>query len=410
MTENLKCKGEKNIMNYQFSEKVSHLQASAIREILKFTSEPGVISFAAGNPAPEAFPVETVREIASELFQNDPISVLQYGITEGYLPLRNLMKERMTAQGNFKAESEELIITSGAQQVMELACKSMCNPGDTLICEAPSFIGSLNAFKSYNVNLVGVPLDDEGMNPELLEKALKENPNTKLIYLILNFQNPTGKTTTLKRRKELYALAQKYNTMIIEDNPYGDLRFSGEDVPSIKSMDTDGRVIYAGSFSKVLAPGIRVGYGIAPKEVISKMVVCKQVSDVQTNNFGQMLAYQFMQKVDFDAHLAKLRGIYKQKAERMLNGIAEHFSANVAYTKPEGGLFLWCTLPEGSDMSGFCKKAVQEYKIAVVPGNAFMVSESDVTYSFRLNYSTPTDEAIDKGTAILGQLTKEMFD
>ncbi|MBR0483353.1 MAG: PLP-dependent aminotransferase family protein [Oscillospiraceae bacterium] len=397
-------------MNYQFSEKVSHLQASAIREILKFTSEPGVISFAAGNPAPEAFPVETVREIASELFQNDPISVLQYGITEGYLPLRNLMKDRMTAQGNFKADSEELIITSGAQQVMELACKSLCNPGDTLICEAPSFIGSLNAFKSYNVNLVGVPLDDEGMNPELLEKALKENPNTKLIYLILNFQNPTGKTTTLKRRKELYALAQKYNTMIIEDNPYGDLRFSGEDVPSIKSMDTDGRVIYAGSFSKVLAPGIRVGYGIAPKEVISKMVVCKQVSDVQTNNFGQMLAYQFMQKVDFDAHLAKLRGIYKQKAQRMLNGIAEHFSGNVDYTKPEGGLFLWCTLPEGSDMSGFCKKAVQEYKIAVVPGNAFMVSESDVTYSFRLNYSTPTDEAIDKGIAILGQLTKEMFD
>ena len=396
-------------MNYQFSEKVSHLQASAIREILKFTSEPGVISFAAGNPAPEAFPVETVREIASELFQNDPISVLQYGITEGYLPLRNLMKERMKAQGNFKEDSEELIITSGAQQVMELACKSMCNPGDTLICEAPSFIGSLNAFKSYNVNLVGVPLDEEGMNPELLEKALKENPDTKLIYLILNFQNPTGKTTTLKRRKELYALAQKYNTMIIEDNPYGDLRFSGEDVPSIKSMDTDGRVIYAGSFSKVLAPGIRVGYGIAPKEVISKMVVCKQVSDVQTNNFGQMLAYQFMQKVDFDAHLAGLRAIYKQKAERMLNGIAEHFSKQVAYTKPEGGLFLWCTLPEGSDMTGFCTKAVQDYKIAVVPGNAFMVSEQDVTYSFRMNYSTPTDEAIDKGVAILGQLTKTMF-
>lgn len=334
---------------------------------------------------------------------------MQYGITEGYLPLRNLMKERMKAQGNFKEDSEELIITSGAQQVMELACKSMCNPGDTLICEAPSFIGSLNAFKSYNVNLVGVPLDDEGMNPELLEKALKENPNTKLIYLILNFQNPTGKTTTLKRRKELYALAQKYNTMIIEDNPYGDLRFSGEDVPSIKSMDTDGRVIYAGSFSKVLAPGIRVGYGIAPKEVISKMVVCKQVSDVQTNNFGQMLAYQFMQKVDFDAHLAGLRAIYKQKAERMLNGIAEHFSKKVAYTKPEGGLFLWCTLPEGSDMTGFCTKAVQDYKIAVVPGNAFMVSEQDVTYSFRMNYSTPTDEAIDKGVAILGQLTKTMF-
>ena len=396
-------------MNYVFSEKVSHLQASAIREILKFTSDPEVISFAAGNPAPEAFPVEKVQEIAAKLFAEEPIAVLQYGITEGYTPLRDLMKQRMTAAGNFKADTEELIITSGAQQVMELACKSLCDPGDTLICEAPSFIGSLNAFKSYNVNLVGVELDEDGMDPEKLEAALKANPNTKLIYLIPNFQNPTGKTTTLARRKELYALAQKYNTMILEDNPYGDLRFAGEDVPTIKSMDTDNRVIYAGSFSKVLAPGIRVGYGIAPKEVISKMVVCKQVSDVQSNNFGQMLAYRFMNEVDFDAHLARLRSIYKQKAERMMHGIEAHFSSKISYTRPQGGLFLWCTLPEGEDMMGFCKRAVSEYKVALVPGSAFMISENDVTYSFRMNYSTPTDEAIDRGTAVLGGLTKEMF-
>lgn len=397
-------------MQYTFSEKVSHLQASAIREILKFTSVPGVISFAAGNPAPEAFPVETIREISAEILEKDPIALLQYGITEGYLPLRDLMKKRMELQGNFKPDTEELIITSGAQQVMELACKSLCNAGDTLICEAPSFIGSLNAFKSYNVNLVGVPLDEEGMNPELLEEALKANPNTKLIYLIPNFQNPTGKTTSFARRKVLYALAQKYNTIILEDNPYGDLRFAGENVPSIKSLDTDNRVIYAGSFSKILSPGIRVGYGIAPKEIMAKMVVCKQVSDVHTSNYGQMLAYAFMQKVDFDAHLANLRAIYQQKAERMLSGIENYFSDKIAYTRPEGGLFLWCTLPEGSDMTGFCQKAVQEYKIAVVPGNAFMISESDITYSFRLNYSTPTDDAIDKGIAILGQLTKNMFD
>ncbi|MDE7093753.1 MAG: PLP-dependent aminotransferase family protein [Oscillospiraceae bacterium] len=397
-------------MQYTFSEKVSHLQASAIREILKFTSVPGVISFAAGNPAPEAFPVETIREISAEILEKDPIALLQYGITEGYLPLRDLMKKRMELQGNFKPDTEELIITSGAQQVMELACKSLCNAGDTLICEAPSFIGSLNAFKSYNVNLVGVPLDEEGMNPELLEEALKANPNTKLIYLIPNFQNPTGKTTSFARRKVLYALAQKYNTIILEDNPYGDLRFAGENVPTIKSLDTDNRVIYAGSFSKVLSPGIRVGYGIAPKEIMAKMVVCKQVSDVHTSNYGQMLAYEFMQKVDFDAHLANLRAIYQQKAERMLSGIENYFSDKIAYTRPEGGLFLWCTLPEGSDMTGFCQKAVQEYKIAVVPGNTFMVSESDITYSFRLNYSTPTDDAIDKGIAILGQLTKNMFD
>ncbi|MBQ8928633.1 MAG: PLP-dependent aminotransferase family protein [Oscillospiraceae bacterium] len=397
-------------MNYVFSEKVSHLQASAIREILKFTADPEVISFAAGNPAPEAFPVDAVRQITQELMAEEPISVLQYGITEGYTPLRDLMKARMQAAGNFKPETEDLIITSGAQQVMELACKSLCDPGDTLIAEAPSFIGSLNAFKSYNVNLVGVPLDDEGMIPEQLEAALKANPNTKLIYIIPNFQNPTGKTTSLRRRRELYALAQKYDTIILEDNPYGDLRFAGEDVPTIKSMDTDGRVIYAGSFSKVLSPGIRVGYAIAPAEVVSKMVVCKQVSDVQTNNFGQMLAYRFMQKVDFDAHLAGLRAIYRQKAERMMRGMEETFSKKIAFTRPEGGLFLWCTLPDGCDMMGFCKRAVAEYKIAVVPGSAFMISEDDVTYSFRMNYSTPTDEAIDKGVEILGRLTRDMFD
>ncbi len=396
-------------MNYTFSDKVSHLQASAIREILKFTSDPEVISFAAGNPAPEAFPIADAQRIAQELFAEEPITVLQYGITEGYTPLRDTMKARMQAQGCFKPETEDLIITSGAQQVMELACKSLCNEGDTLIAEAPSFIGSLNAFKSYNVNLVGVPLDDEGMDPAALEEALKANPNTKLIYLIPNFQNPTGKTTTLQRRKELYALAQKYNTLILEDNPYGDLRFSGEDVPTIKSLDTDGRVIYAGSFSKVLAPGIRVGYAVAPKEIISKMVVCKQVSDVHSNNFGQMLAYRFMQQVDFDEHLAKLRAIYKQKAERMMRGMEQHFSGKVAFTRPEGGLFLWCTLPEGSDMMGFCTRAVAEKKIAVVPGSTFMISEDDVTYSFRMNYSTPTDDAIDKGVVILGALTREMF-
>ncbi len=399
-------------MNYQFSDKVSQLQASAIREILKYTADPSVISFAAGNPAPEAFPIEAVKEISARMLdpeQGEPISVLQYGITEGFTPLRSLMKERMAAAQCFDAEREELIITSGAQQVMELACKSLCNAGDTLICEAPSFIGSLNAFKSYNVNLVGVPLDEDGMELNALEDALRANPNTKLIYVIPNFQNPTGKTTTLERRKAIYALAQQYDVMILEDNPYGDLRFTGEHVPSIKTMDTDGRVIYAGSFSKVLAPGIRVGYAIAPKPVIAKMVVCKQVSDVQTNNYGQMLAYYFMKRYDFDAHLAMLRGIYKQKCERMLAGMDAAFSEKITFTRPEGGLFVWCTLPDDCDMMGFCTRAVAEHKIAVVPGSAFMVSEADRTTSFRMNYSTPTDEAIDRGVEILGKLTKEMF-
>lgn len=396
-------------MNYVFSDRVAGLQASAIREILKFTSDPEVISFAAGNPAPEAFPVERIRKCSDAIIAEEPITMLQYGITEGYTPLRELLKARMAKLDRFRADTDELIITSGAQQVMELACKSLCSAGDTLICEAPSFIGSLNAFKSYNADLVGVPMDADGMDPALLEDTLRTHPNTKLIYLIPNFQNPTGQTTTLARRKELYALAQKYNVLILEDDPYGDLRFAGEDVASFKSMDTDGRVIYAGTFSKVLSPGIRVGYAIAPKEIISKMVVCKQVSDVHTSNYGQMLAYRFLTGTDFDAHLAGLRQIYKQKAERMIHGIESCFSSAVAFTRPQGGLFLWCTLPEGNDMPGFCKRAVADYKVAVVPGNAFMVAESDVTYSFRLNYSTPTDDAIDKGITMLGSLTKDMF-
>ena len=281
-------------MNYNFSEKVSNLQASAIREILKFTSDPEVISFAAGNPAPEAFPVDDIKRISNEILNENPILALQYSLTEGYTPLRDILKERMLKEGNFNPDTDELIITSGAQQSNELCAKVLCDEGDTIICEAPSFIGSLNAFKSYNVNLVGIELEEDGINLEKLEEAIKSNKNTKLIYLIPNFQNPTGRTMSSEKRKRVYELAEKYGIFILEDNPYGDIRFAGEHIQSIKSMDADGRVIYSGTFSKVLAPGIRVGYCSAPKEIISKIVVCKQVSDVHTNQWAQILAERFL--------------------------------------------------------------------------------------------------------------------
>ena len=396
-------------MNYNFSEKVSNLQASAIREILKFTSDPEVISFAAGNPAPEAFPVEDVKRISKDILEKNPILALQYSVTEGYTPLRDVLKERMTAQGNFNPDSDELIITSGAQQSNELAAKVLCNEGDTIICEAPSFIGSINAFKSYNVNLVGVELDDDGINIEKLEGTIKANKNTKLIYLIPNFQNPTGLTMSLEKRKKVYELAEKYDVFILEDNPYGDIRFAGEDIQSIKSMDKSGRVIYSGTFSKVLAPGIRVGYCSAPKEIISKIIVCKQVSDVHTNIWAQILAERFLSTCDMEKHLAEIRKIYKHKCELMLGEIKKNFSSKVKYTKPEGGLFIWCTLPSDCDMMGFCKRAVSEFKVAVVPGTAFTINETDKTTSFRLNFSTPTDEQIVKGCELIGKLSKEMF-
>lgn len=395
-------------MNYSFSEKVSHLQASAIREILKFTSDPEVISFAAGNPAPEAFPVEEINRISEEIFKEDPILALQYSLTEGYPKLREQLKERMQREGNFDPERDELIITSGAQQANELTAKVLCDEGDTLVCEAPSFIGSLNAFKSYNVDLHGIELQEDGINVDELEKTLKEK-RVKLIYLIPNFQNPTGQTMSLEKREKVYALAKQYGAVILEDNPYGDLRFAGENIRSIKSMDNDGVVVYSGTFSKVLAPGIRVGYVSGPKEIISKIIVCKQVSDVHTNIWAQVLASKFLEQCDMDKHLASLREIYKKKCNLMLDEIKKNFSSKIKCTKPEGGLFIWCTLPEDCDMMQFCNRAVQEYKVALVPGSAFMVNETDKTTSFRVNFSTPTDDQIIKGCELVGKLSKEMF-
>ena len=397
-------------MNYVFSEKVSHLQASAIREILKFTVDPEVISFAAGNPAPETFPVKEVKEIIDRIMAENPIAALQYSLTEGYTPLRDVLKKDLEAQGCFDPETDDLIITSGAQQANELSCKVMCDEGDTVITEAPSFIGSLNSFKSYNGHIVGVPLENDGIDLNALEDALKSNRNVKLIYLIPNFQNPTGLCTSFEKRKAVYGLAKKYGVMILEDNPYGMTRFAGEPIPSIKTLDKDGLVIYSGTFSKVLSPGIRVGYVCAPKPVIQKIVVCKQVSDVHTNILAQMICHEFMTKYNWSEHLKMLPAVYRKKCELMLSEMDKHFSKKITYTRPEGGLFIWATLPEDCDMPAFCKKAVSEYKIAVVPGNAFMISESDKTSSFRLNFSTPTYEQIVKGIGILGKLSHDMFD
>lgn len=396
-------------MNYSFSDKVTGLKASAIREILKFTAFPDVISFAAGNPAPEAFPTEAVKEITARVLSENPIAALQYSITEGYTPLRDTLKKRLASQNCFNADIDDLIITSGGQQGNELSCKVFLNEGDTLICESPSFIGSINSFKSYNVNLVGVEMDSEGIDLEKLEDAIKNNKNVKVIYLIPNFQNPTGKCMSYERRKAVYKLAQKYDVVILEDNPYGEIRFEGEHIPSIKSLDTDGRVIYVGSFSKILAPGIRVGFVSAPKEIIQKIVVCKQVADVHTNILAQIIADEFLNKYDIDAHLEKIRAIYRNKCKLMLSEIDKNFSKKITVTRPQGGLFIWATLPDGCDMMGFCKKAV-EAKVAVVPGNAFTIHETDPINSFRLNFSTPTDEQLVKGCEILGKMSKEMFD
>ncbi len=395
-------------MDYSFSDRVLTLKPSAIREIFKYAADPSVISLSAGNPAPEAFPAKEVAEISANLFAERPIDVLQYNLTEGYTPLRNQLGQYMKEKHNVGREFDQVLITSGAQQVMDLAAKSLCNEGDVVICEAPSFIGSLNTFRSYNTRLRGIPMERDGMNMAELEKALREETRVKFIYTIPNFQNPAGVTMSWEKRKQLYALAKQYGVLILEDNPYGDLRFQGEHIEAIKSLDEDGLVIYAGSFSKVISPGMRVGYAIAPQTLLQKMIVCKQGEDVHTNIWAQLVCSDFLAHYDFDAHLERLRAVYRKKSSVAIDAIKTYFPSCVTYNPIEGGLFIWCTLPDGVDMQDFCRQAVLR-KVCVVPGNAFLTNENDPCQSFRINFSTPTDEQLVKGIQILGDLAKEII-
>ena len=394
-------------MEYSFSDRVNSLKPSAIREIFKYAADPEVVSLSAGNPAPDAFPAKEIAEISADLLSRRPVDALQYGLTEGYAPLRDYLKKYMKDKYGIGSENDRLIITSGAQQVMDLAAKSLCNEGDVVICEAPSFIGSLNSFRSYNARLVGVPVESDGINTEILEEKLKTEKNVRFIYVIPNFQNPSGVTMSLEKRKKVYSLAQKYGVMILEDNPYGELRYFGENVPAIKSLDTDGIVMYAGSFSKVISPGMRVGWCVAPNPVIQKMVVCKQGQDVHTNMWSQIVIHEYVTKYDFEEHLNYLRELYRKKARFMMDLLDEHLAPYITYDKIDGGLFIMCKLPDNINMLDFCKEAVKR-KVCVVPGNAFLTDETEECHTFRVNFSTPTDQQLEKGVKILGELIKEL--
>lgn len=394
-------------MEYKISDKFVNMKPSAIREIFKSLGKPGCISFAAGNPSPESFPVEEIRKTASQILTEEPITALQYGVTEGYPKLRELVSARLKRVYGIGGDDDETIIVSGGQQGIELTCKVMCNEGDVVISENPSFIGALNAFRSLGAKLVGVPLGDDGMDIAALEKALAENPRTKIIYTIPSFQNPAGITSTLENRKAVYALASKYDVVIIEDNPYGDLRFSGEDVPTYKSFDTEGRVVYCGSFSKILSAGIRIGTLTANKALVSKIVVAKQVEDVHTNMFFQMVCAKYMSEYDLEEHIAKIRKLYSHKAGLMISALEKFMPSDVKFTRPDGGIFLWCSLPEGYDLGEFIKRC-SEKNVFVVPGTAFLPDESEITRSFRLNYSMPSDEEITRGIKLLADVIAEM--
>lgn len=389
-------------MNYIFSDKVKDMKPSAIREIFKSLSDPNVISFAAGNPSPLSFPVEKMHSVAEEIFQNEASFAFQYGITEGYPRLRQQVAERLKTRFNTGSDDDDVIITTGGQQGIDLCAKVLCNEGDTVICENPSFIGALNAFRSYNTKLVGVDLEDDGMNIEALENALKANPKTKIIYVIPTFQNPAGITTSLAKRKAILELAEKYDCTILEDNPYGELRFAGEDVPTIKSLDTNGRVLYCSSFSKILSAGMRIGFVCGPKELVQKIVVVKQVNDVHTNLFFQMVASKFIDKYGLDDHIDFIKTLYRDKCNLMLSELDKEVGEKAVYTRPEGGLFIWLTV-KGGNGDDIAKKAL-ENKLAVVTGSSFNPIQGGYSPSVRLNYSTPSDEQIIEGVKRLAKV------
>ena len=388
-------------MDYTISNRMSTLRGSAIREIFKYAADPAVISLAGGNPNPELFPSEALSDIAAEILREQPVTALQYGITEGYTPLREAIRERLARVENIGTENDDLIVVSGGQQGIELATKCLVNEGDTIIVELPSFIGATNAFRSYGAHLVGVPVKEDGMDLDALERALAENSNVRFIYTIPTFQNPMGVTMSVEKRKKLYEIAKKNGVLILEDNPYGELTFNGVKTPTIKSMDTEGIVMYSGSFSKILAPGLRLGFICAPRPIIQKMVIAKQVSDVHTPMLPQLLATEYMKRYDLDALILKMRENYAHKCKTMLDAMEHYFPSDVTYTRPGGGLFIWCDLGHGLDTFALSKKAIEQ-KVVYVPGNTFMVDMDQPTSTLRLNYSTMSDEKIVEGIRRLG--------
>ena len=307
-------------MQYRFSDSISGMKPSAIREILKAPADSETISFAAGNPSPESFPVEELARLSADIFAHHSTLALQYGATDGYPPLRAAIakwqKERWqigkTADEGY-AFNDTTLIVSGGTQGIELTCRVLCNPGEAVICEDPSFIGALNAFRAAGMRTLGVPMNDEGIDVDALEATVKANPDAHLLYVIPTFQNPMGISWSVKTRKAVYALAKKYGLIILEDNPYGETRFAGEELPTLKSMDEDGIVVYCSTLSKVLSAGMRVGFVVAPEQIASKMVIVKQTEDVHTNLFFQMLCHRYITECDLYAHIAKIKDIYRRK-------------------------------------------------------------------------------------------------
>ena len=397
-------------MNYEefYADRVKPMKGSAIREMFKRMADPEIISLAGGNPASELFPSDELSKIAGKILMTNPVAALQYGTTDGHPKMKDCVIERAKKAGAYNT-GDEVIITTGANQGIDLTAKAILNKGDKVIVESPSFIGSLNAFRTYECELCGVDVREDGMDMDMLEDVLKENPDAKFIYTIPTFQNPTGTTMSLDKRKRLIELANKYNILILEDNPYGDLRFRGEEEPTLKSLDTENRVIYCGSFSKILSPGMRLGYIIGPAPILEKVEMLKQVNDVHTPMLTQLMCVQFMKKYNIDSYIEKNRRLYKEKCDCMTDAMEEHFpKGKVTWTVPDGGIFLWCTCPAIEDAGVIVNKCLEK-KVAIVPGSNFAIDQNKPSNNFRLNFSSASKEDIKEAIKRIGEVLHEIL-
>lgn len=398
------------LWEHRFAQRTQRMGSSAIRELLKLTEQPDIISFAGGLPAPELFPVQEYLAAAEHVLHGPNGSLaLQYATTEGYRPLREMIAERAGRYG-INVTSDNVLITSGSQQALDLLGKILINRGDRIIVEAPSYLGALQAWNAYGAEFVPVPMDDEGMDTDALEKAFRTGP--KFMYVLPNFQNPTGVTLSLARRQRLIELAEHYGVPVVEDDPYGQLRYEGEHLPSLVTLDArlvdhcdlcyTGNVIYLSTFSKTLAPGLRVAWVIAPATVIAKLVQAKQGTDLQSSTINQMVIYEMAHGAFFDSHVKTIRDVYRARRDAMLTALQEHMPQGVHWTHPQGGLFLWATLPAGQSTRHVLEAAVAQ-KVAFVPGAPFYADGSGDN-TMRLNFSNMSIPRIHEGIGRLGKV------
>ena len=400
------------LWDHRHAQRVQRMSSSVIRELLKLTNDPEIISFAGGLPAPSVFPLEEFKRAAIKVLDDSGSTALQYGSTEGFEPLREWIVE-YSAKSGININPNNVMISSGSQQGLDLIGRVFINPGDRILVEAPTYLGALQAWNAYQAEFIAVDSDEHGMKMDALEAALRAGP--KFIYVLPNFQNPTGRTMSLERRKQLVTLAQHYGVPIVEDDPYGKLRFEGDHLPSVLGLDSEcldiecqfpyaGNVIYLSTFSKILAPGIRLAWIIAPENVISTLVKAKQGADLNTAKFTQMTVHEVCKNNFIDKHVELIRRVYLERRDTMLDCLEEHMPESVRWNKPEGGLFLWVTLSEHMNATALLQEALKE-KVAFIPGEPFFPSGGGKN-NMRLNFSFSNPELINEGIARLGRVIK----